>query len=481
MTSEYPVIPSIVHKSFRNFTDTSPETAAVKRLNPDWEFRYYNDADAERWIASYSEDAYRAWNLIDPAYAPARSDLFRYCLMQEYGGVWLDHKSFTTAPFKSMFSTTTDAALTFWHHQEAKTPWEGRLHTGYGEVCNWFLAFKPGHPFFESLIERVIWNIDNYAPDRSKVGKNAVIWLTGPGALTLEAQACGLLESPGTVVSTDQFSFTLRYSQPHYSSLRTPVVVGNNPPTPASEPVKARDGSSTYPTYVINLDRARERLRLITKRLDELGMTFTRWPAVDGSKLTDVDCNAFRRTHPNYIYARSTNDGIRGWTACVRSHRALAQHIYDTWTGPTLVLEDDCVLSDNWEERTTATLDALGDECELLLVGSSQRQGTGYAQARNPRLQHAYLIVTRQMALDLATAWLDESTESDEVWWKVMQRGTTYCLTPPAAHQGGGMSFITGRGGETLRRTPDGTPSLMSLVANHINGVGGEPVRPPAD
>jgi glycosyl transferase, family 25 len=39
--------------------------------------------------------------------------------------------------------------------------------------------------------------------------------------------------------------------------------------------------------YVINLDRRPDRLAEISQRLDALGLTFTRVPAVDGLTLPD--------------------------------------------------------------------------------------------------------------------------------------------------------------------------------------------------
>lgn len=206
--------------------------------------------------------------------------------------------------------------------------------------------------------------------------------------------------------------------------------------------------------WVINLDRSPERLVRITRRLDALGVEFERWPAIDGKTLTDVNCEAFRSSHPVYHKDRLTDDGIRGWTACTRSHQTLLQHVVDTWTGPTLILEDDAVLREDWFERVEAAVNGLGDSCEMLLLGcydvlSLGRGGAlayGAKKARRPRLMHAYLLLTKQMAQTLANAWLDETTEADEVWWRLMgPEKPVWCLTPLAAHQERIDSDITGR------------------------------------
>lgn len=197
-------------------------------------------------------------------------------------------------------------------------------------------------------------------------------------------------------------------------------------------------------TFVINLARAADRRISITEHLKERGVEFELWSAVDGRKLTDVDHTKFRQEHPTYHYSRASNAGINGWVGCTRSHQTLCQHIADTWNGPTLVLEDDARLNPDWLERTNRALEKY-PHTELLLVGSSvDPRALEDQMVRKPRLTHAYLINTVEMAQALATVWLDESTEGDEVWWKVMAKGTTLALQPPAAVQAGGVSYITG-------------------------------------
>ena len=217
--------------------------------------------------------------------------------------------------------------------------------------------------------------------------------------------------------------------------------------------------------YVVNLIRAVDRRDAITKHLESLDQSFKLWPAVDGALLNDVDHDKFRREHPEYHHSRSSNSGINRWVGCTRSHQTLCQHIYDTWSGPVLVLEDDSVLEPAWAARVTHALSEQ-PTTELLLLGGylvPRNDTPGVLKAAKARLTHAYLITTKEMAKDLAEVWLDESTELDEIWWKVMRKGTMFFLQPPVARQASGVSYITGFvDGVDPRAMCNGIPGLAA-------------------
>ena len=95
------------------------------------------------------------------------------------------------------------------------------------------------------------------------------------------------------------------------------------------------------PIFLINLDRATNRLAFVARRLDALELPFVRITAVDGAQLTSVE-------HTSFVAARP-RDGKRGWRVgqigCFLSH-------FDAWgriaAGDAqfgLVLEDDLHVS----------------------------------------------------------------------------------------------------------------------------------------
>ena len=97
-------------------------------------------------------------------------------------------------------------------------------------------------------------------------------------------------------------------------------------------------------TWVINLDRAPERLARISNQLRHLGLAFTRLPAVDARALTPEQRNAldeaaYRRKHGM--------TPVLGELGCYLSHvQAMHQFLAST-ADFALILEDDALLQDS--------------------------------------------------------------------------------------------------------------------------------------
>jgi glycosyl transferase family 25 len=96
-------------------------------------------------------------------------------------------------------------------------------------------------------------------------------------------------------------------------------------------------------TWVINLDRAPERLARIGSQMERLGLPFTRLPAVDARALTDdqraaLDEAAYRRKHGM--------TPVLGELGCYLSHVRAMELFLASQAEFALVLEDDVLLED---------------------------------------------------------------------------------------------------------------------------------------
>ena len=94
-------------------------------------------------------------------------------------------------------------------------------------------------------------------------------------------------------------------------------------------------------TWVINLDRAPERLARISSQLQQLGLAFTRIPAVDARALTEqqislLDVAEFRRKHGM--------TPVMGELGCYLSHVRACELFLASGAAFALVLEDDVLL-----------------------------------------------------------------------------------------------------------------------------------------
>ena len=92
-------------------------------------------------------------------------------------------------------------------------------------------------------------------------------------------------------------------------------------------------------TWVINLDRAPERLARIGARLDALGVPWTRFPAVEG-KLLGAAEQAARLDQAGFERRHGMTPSL-GELGCYLSHVRLMQAFLATEHGFALILEDD--------------------------------------------------------------------------------------------------------------------------------------------
>ncbi len=128
-----------------------------------------------------------------------------------------------------------------------------------------------------------------------------------------------------------------------------------------------------FQTWVINLDRAPERLARITAQLERLGLPFHRMAAVDARAMTDaqralLDEPAYRRKHGM--------SPVLGELGCYLSHVLVMRAFLASDADFALVLEDDVLLHDS----LPAVLQGLArhrgrwDMCKLSAVHSGTPQ-----------------------------------------------------------------------------------------------------------
>ena len=149
----------------------------IESQNPDWTYHLYRDDDVEDFILKY----YGKTNLnlylsINKDYGAARADFFRYLLINQKGGVYLDIKSAPKIPLNEIIKPNDQFIFSHW-----KKPVHAKLlNYPLGELQNWFIISIPKHPFLKEVIKNVIYNIKNYNPKLDGIGKSGVLKLTGP-------------------------------------------------------------------------------------------------------------------------------------------------------------------------------------------------------------------------------------------------------------------------------------------------------------
>jgi glycosyl transferase family 25 len=98
-------------------------------------------------------------------------------------------------------------------------------------------------------------------------------------------------------------------------------------------------------TYVINLDRSKDRLEAIAQQLQALGLSFSRIPAVDGRKATPEQRAFLDETSYQKKHGKTSLPGELG---CYLSHVNAIQTFLLSDASFALILEDDAIFAEGF-------------------------------------------------------------------------------------------------------------------------------------
>jgi mannosyltransferase OCH1-like enzyme len=144
------LIPRIIHQTwYEDLTkEDYPNMSRLKESfrQSGWEYKFYSDADAEEFLLTHFPpevlEAYKA--LIPGAF---KADLFRYCALLIYGGVYAD----VDIVLESKLDISIEPDIGFMVPMDEP------------DACVWqgLIAAAPGHPFLAKAIETVVNQVRN--------------------------------------------------------------------------------------------------------------------------------------------------------------------------------------------------------------------------------------------------------------------------------------------------------------------------------
>lgn len=213
-------IPRILHQTF-SARNRLPEVLAdncraIEALNPDFEYRFYEDRDCESFVKeTFGQAVLERYLRIHPSYGAARADLFRYLCLYHFGGAYLDIKTSLTRPLSEVLRDDDAFLLSQWDQSP------GSRHAGWGthrqlrhiiggEFQQWYIVASPGHPYLAAVIEAVLSNIDRFNPFAFDNAWEAVICTTGPIVYTRSIHPILAAHPHRRLLSSEEIG--LRYS-----------------------------------------------------------------------------------------------------------------------------------------------------------------------------------------------------------------------------------------------------------------------------
>lgn len=241
-------IPKKLYQTAKTYDNLPPEIkeniARLKELNPDWEYRFFDDDEMKSYLRSNLQP--EEWALlqeVNPKYGVVLADVFRYVVIYNEGGVYLDVKSTATKPLSQTINPEATFVISQWPNKV------GQLYIGYGlhpeladvpggEFQQWNVMAEPQHPFLKAVIKRVFNNLRTYTPSQFGTDAYGVLRVSGPIAFTqaiyplLDHYPHEVvdLEKWGIVYSIYDAGVTAGQSHQarmpgHYAAVREPVVL----------------------------------------------------------------------------------------------------------------------------------------------------------------------------------------------------------------------------------------------------------------
>lgn len=138
--------------------------------NPDYEQILLTDQDASQFMCTFMDGyAAHAYHALVPG--AAKADLLRYCLIYEYGGIYLDIKTGAKELYNLIHPQDTMvisgwSSLFTWSQTILRklkiickhTPVNGQ--NTIPEIQNWWIAAVPNHPLLLKVIQEVVFSIE---------------------------------------------------------------------------------------------------------------------------------------------------------------------------------------------------------------------------------------------------------------------------------------------------------------------------------
>lgn len=171
MSNESYKIPKLIFQTFEssNFSNEFQNIINTWKIkNPDYKYTFHDKNDRVNFLTSnFAPNVINAYNRIIPgAY---KADLWRYCVLYIYGGVYADIDTLCLGSIDSFLNNDIELMAPI---DLNTTPSDGPHN-----VANGFIAVVPKSPIMLDCINQVIHNVENNIVPVSKIN------FSGPGIL----------------------------------------------------------------------------------------------------------------------------------------------------------------------------------------------------------------------------------------------------------------------------------------------------------
>ena len=139
-------------------------------LNPEYKYFYFDSLDCRKFIKeNFEKNVYIAYDRLLPG--AFKADLWRYCVIYKYGGVYCDSGIIPLKGFDSFIEDDLDFIIPKDLNTEDHSLWQG------------FFASKPKNKILLKTINLICDDVLNYVYTSKYTGSNKILSITGSGKI----------------------------------------------------------------------------------------------------------------------------------------------------------------------------------------------------------------------------------------------------------------------------------------------------------
>ena len=183
-------IPNKVYQTWESRFLGKTHARSIKKfrdLNPDLSFYLFDKDKRDGYMKSNWQGKLISEIYFNSKFGPMKSDIFRYCVLYEFGGYYFDIGKACSIPLTNLHTEQDTGIITYEENEFYYPPYDQllfKLKRPFNYFLQWGLGFSPNHQFLKQLISQIE---SNYHLFQNKIFANpkiAILNFTGPGAYT---------------------------------------------------------------------------------------------------------------------------------------------------------------------------------------------------------------------------------------------------------------------------------------------------------
>lgn len=372
----------------------------IKSLNPNYNYQLYTDSEIDEFVNTfYPGKISECFNRLN--IPVAKVDFWRYLVLYEYGGVYLDLDSSINISLDEFINQEDDAIIT--------------AETNPNTFVQWALIFNKKHPILKKVIELIVDNIQkNSYP-------NDILRMTGPQVYSraifeVHSSLFGerlnfekINQNTDNTFYKNSISYRIYgidYNQKFTFKFPESKYIYFEKEHWRDELVKknlVHPKLNVDNIYICHYKKLKERKESFLEQLKE--ERIYDYQFIENFDKNDWNVEQIEKEYPKIFNEWKTGDpsydeeSQNSERSLALKHAFIIKDAFENQYNVSLVLEDDAVLCDNFIEYCNMFMEQLPNDWDIAWVGSClnlhepQIEGKYvYKTDKGSRCTHAFLI-----------------------------------------------------------------------------------------